>query len=120
MANEITASASLSVAKGGATISGSGSKTADMAGDQMLSNVQIVTTSAAALVVGSVVTVGYIWLKNMDATNYIEVALDSAVSTQIFAKLLAGDVTLIKAATATIYVKANTASCNLAVAVSEL
>jgi hypothetical protein len=56
----------------------------------------------------------------MDATNYVEVALDSAVSTQIFAKLLAGDVTLVKAATATLYAKANTAAVNLYVAATEL
>jgi hypothetical protein len=120
MANEIGVSASIAASKGGATISASGTDTADMSGDQMIANVQSVGTSAEALQLGDVSTIGYLFLKNMDATNYVEVALDSAVSTQIFAKLLAGDVTLVKAATATLYAKANTAAVNLYVAATEL
>jgi hypothetical protein len=120
MANEITATASLSASKGGASINNSGSKVADMAGDQMIGNVQAVGTAAEALNVGDVSTIGYVYLKNMDATNFVEVALDSAVSTQIFAKLLPGDVTLVKAKTATMYVKADTAGVNLFVGAAEL
>lgn len=120
MANEITVAASISVVKNGAVVSAAQSKTADMSGDQTMSTVQIVGTSAEALTLGDVSTIGYVFLKNMDPTNYIEVALDSGVSTQVFAKLLAGDITLIKASTATIYVKANTNPCNLLIAATEL
>ena len=39
MASEISAAVSLNASKGGATVTASGTKTADMAGDQMLTNV---------------------------------------------------------------------------------
>ena len=120
MANEINVACSLSGSKGGATVTASGTKTADMAGDQMITNVQIVGTSAEALVLGDVSTIGYVMLKNLDATNFIEVALDSGVSTQKFAKLLAGDIMLFKASTATMYVKADSGACNLQVTAVEL
>lgn len=124
MANEIQASASLIASKNGATVnvqstlSGSASG-ATMSGDQMLTNVQIVGTSAEAIVVGDVTTVGYVMLKNMDATNFVEIALDSAVSTQVFAKLLAGDFAIFPAKTATMYAKADTANVNLLVTAIE-
>lgn len=120
MSNEISASVVLTTAKNNVSVAGSGTKNADMAGDQMMSNVQIIGTSAEAIVLNDVSTVGYVLFKNMDATNYIEIALDSGVSTQIFAKLLPGDVMLIKASTATMYAKANTAACNLWVVATEL
>lgn len=120
MANEISASVGLQANKGGASVSNSGSKTADMSGDQMISNVQVVGTSAEAVALGDVSTIGYVLFKNLDSTNFVQLALDSGVSTQIFAKLLAGDVTLIKAATATMYAKADTANVNLLVAAVEL
>jgi len=120
MANEINASISLGVNKNGLVLNGGGSKTADMAGDQGLTNVQIIGTSAEAIVLGDVSTIGYVAFKNLDPTNFVQLALDSGVSTQIFAKLLAGDVTLIKAATATMYAKADTANVNLLVTAVEL
>lgn len=120
MAREITATASLSASKGGASVNNSASHVADMAGDQMIGTVQIVGTSAEALNVGDVSTIGYVFLKNMDATNFVEVALDSSVSTQKFAKILAGGVALFPALTATMYVKADTASVNLYVEAVEL
>ena len=120
MANEIIASASLGSSKNGANISANATKTADMAGDQMIGTVQIIGTAAEAISLGDVSTIGYIFLKNMDATNFVQIALDSGVSTAIFAKLLAGDITLVKAATATLYAKADTANVNLLVAATEL
>jgi hypothetical protein len=116
MANEIAASVSLSVSKNGAAIaSGQLSIVDDMAGDQMITNVQAVGTSAEAVNLGDVSTVGYVLFKNMDATNYVELALASDVLSQIFAKLLPGDIALIPLATATIYAMANTAGVNLLV-----
>lgn len=120
MASEIQVSATLNASKNGASIAGSGSKVIDMSGDQMLSNVQIVGTSAEAILVGDVSTIGYVYLKNMDSTNFVEIALDSGVSTQKFAKLLAGQIALFPASTATLYAKADTASVNLYVAICEL
>ena len=120
MANEINCSVTLSANKSGVSVSSSGSKSADMSGDQAITNVQVIGTSAEAIVLGDVSTIGYVLFKNLDATNYVEIALDSGVSTQVFAKLLAGDMTLIKAKTATMYALANTANVNLLVTAIEL
>ena len=120
MANEISVSASLSVSKGGASISATGTVSFTMSGDQMLSNVQIIGTAAEAITVGDVATIGYVFLKNMDATNFVEVALDSGVSTQKIAKILAGGIALFPASTATLYAKADTANVNLLVGITEL
>jgi len=120
MANEIAVSVAMSASKGGVAVSNSGSRQATMAGDQMLSNVQIIGTSAEAITFGDVSTIGYVLLKNLDATNFVEIALDSAVSTQKFAKLLALDMMLFPASTATMYAKADTANVNLLVQAVEL
>src|SRR5687768_2756767 len=115
MANEISATVSLSASKNGAAIaSGQLSAVDDMAGDQMITNVQIVGTAAEALNLGDVSTIGYTVLKNMDSTNYVEISLISDGTTP-FAKLLAGDIALIPMSTATVYAKANTAPINLLV-----
>jgi len=124
MANEITASAQLSASKNGVTLNNSVSLTVqaskDMAGDQMTQNVQIIGTSAEALDVGDVSTIGYVLIKNLDSTNFVELALDSGVSTQKFAKLRAGDFAVFPASTATIYAKADTSPCNCLVMAIEL
>lgn len=121
MANEISVTCSLSASKNGAAISsGQLSDTADMAGDQMLTNVQVVGTTEEAINLGDVSTIGYVAFKNMDPTNYVELALDSLVTAQVFAKLLPGDITILKAKTATMYAKANTAPVNLLVHAVEL
>lgn len=120
MANEINVSVSLTASKGGAAIQSTGSRTADMAGVEMITNVQAVGTAAEAIVVGDIGTPGYCLLKNLDATNYVEIALDSGVTTQVFAKLMPGDVALFPAKTATMYAKANTAPIALLVSLVEV
>ena len=124
MANEIAASCALSATKNSASVSAtatiSGTSSTTMSGDQMIANVQIIGTAAEAITVGDVSTIGYVMFKNMDSTNFVQLALDSGVSTQIFAKLLPGDFTIIKAATATMYAKADTANVNLFVMAIEL
>jgi len=119
MANEIQVGVTFAANKNGVAVNTANSKTADMAGDQMITNVQIIGTSAEAIVLGDVSTVGYVKFVNMDATNYIDISL-IADGTTPFAKLLAGDVTIIKVATATMYAKSNTANCNLLVQACEL
>lgn len=92
----------------------------DMAGEQGTQNVQIVGTSTEAIDVGDVSTIGYVLLKNLDSTNYVEVALATPATTQIFTKLRAGDIAIFPAATATMYAIANTAPVNLLVLAIEL
>lgn len=119
MANEITVTSSIIASKNGATMQAAFNKTLDMAGDQMINNVQIVGTTAETLVVGDVTTIGYTILKNLDATNYVEI--DSVAGMTSFPqKLLPGEFCVLKPQTANIYAKANTASVNLLVVSVEL
>lgn len=119
MANEILAQISLTCTKNGVTLDQSLSLTKDMAGDEMTQNVQIIGTSAEAIALGDVSTIGYILFKNLDATNYVDLSMVSDGSVP-FSKLLAGDFAMIKAASATIYAKANTAAIKLLVFAIEL
>lgn len=119
MANEITVAVSITCTKNGATVTGTASNTITMAGEQFISNVQAVGTSNEALVVGDVSTVGWVFCKNLDATNYVEVSLDNAQA-DIIATLLPGEAALFKPGTTTLYAKANTAGCNLQVVLIEL
>jgi len=119
MANEISVAASLSLARLGTTVAAAFSKHADFDGDQSIANVQIIGTAAEAVVLGDVTTVGYVLLKNQDATNFIQI--DSVNTMDGFTqKLLAGDFILLKPEAATIYAKADTADCNLFVQAFEL
>lgn len=119
MANEIQASCSLSASKGGASVSVTGSINPTMAGDQMIQNVQIIGTSSEALVLGDVTTIGFLLVKNLDSTNYVEV--DSATTFDNWPqKILAGEAILLKPQTATLYGKANTAACNVQITAIEL
>jgi hypothetical protein len=94
-----------------------------MAGDQMISNVQIIGTSSEALVLGDVTTVGYVYLKNLDPTNFVSVSvITPAVASTSFCKLLPGDMTIIKAVgtSPTLTAIADTGSVNLQVVAIEL
>lgn len=119
MANEISVSAALAVSKGGVTLTATGSKQLDMGADDMRHFTQIVGTSAEVLEMTDITGVpGYLLVKNLDATNYVELALDSGMTDKI-CKLLAGQVALFPPSTATIYALANTASCRVEVLVCE-
>lgn len=119
MANEIQVSLTLTVSKNGATATATFNLTETMAGDQFISNVQIVGTSNEALVVGDVTTVGWVVCKNLDATNYVEIFLDNS-NAQLVAKLLPGQATIFKPGTTTLFARANTSSVNTQVFLVEL
>jgi len=119
MANEISVSISLTASKNGATNVASASNTITMAGDQMITNVQTIGTSSETLALGDVSTLGYLFIKNLDATNFILV--DYVDTMDAFTqKLLAGESILLKPVGTTIYAFANTAPCNVLVVALEL
>lgn len=119
MANEITIAVTLKASKNGAGISVTTTKTLDMAGTHMINNVQSVGTSWEQMVIGDVSGAGFVYVKNLDATNYVEVALAND-GTKIFQKILPGEATLIKAETDTMYLQANGADCDVEIAAVEL
>lgn len=110
MANEITIQLGLRFSKGG----NSASKTPtallrDMTGADYVELTQTVGTSAEALDLGDITTAGYIWIKNTDATNFVEIRDGSGGADVV--KLLAGDEAVFRLATSTPYAIADTASC---------
>ena len=118
MANELGIIVQLKWAKGGVALSHSTTSTRDMTGAVLYQNVQAIGTSTEQITLPADLAgvPGMIVLKNLDATNFIEIGLDSASPmTQKFAKLLPGQIIPIPPSTATLYAKADTAACNLLV-----
>lgn len=113
MANEITMSASMTVSKGGVAIStGSLAKTLDMTGTYAATESQSIGTSNEALSFNTTDITGEVNLvvKNMDATNYVEIFKDSG-NTHLLSKLKAGQSCLLaNVPSATLYGRANTAA----------
>lgn len=119
MANEISVSVSLSASKGGATLSLQGTKTLDMAGEDMIQCTQIVTTSAEALAFGDITGVpAYLGIKNLDDTNAINISLVSDGTTP-FAILKAGQVMVLPPGASTIYGKAAGVNVHILLAAME-
>lgn len=124
MANEISTTATLTCTKSGATVTGSSTLQINLAGAGKFANVQAIGNAADELLVfpADLVTegVGYIWLKNLDPTNYIELSMGTGGSFagSRFAKLKAGETAMFRTFKAAaqdpaIYAQAATASCNL-------
>lgn len=113
MANEIKLSVNLSVDKGGARMVRTESKSVDMSGESFYHAVQNIDTSNETLEVYELSNfdageAGYIFAKNLDSTNYIEIGLTSSYTI----KLKAGEFCLFRAAGA-VFARANTSACEL-------
>jgi len=113
MANEITASAALSFLKSpAAKVSmASASQSFDVAGAYSIRNVQLIGTSAEALMLGEVGTPGWFYIKNLDTGNYIEIL--TGVAGSAFLKLKPGEFALGRFGCAAPAAKANTADCKI-------
>lgn len=121
MSNSITVSVTASVAlAAGGSISGSGSISASQAGTNNIGNVQNIGTTTEQLTYGDVTTIGYLFLHNLDSTNYVEFDLNTPVAGTAFCKLLPGESAFIPTRQTTIYAKANTAACDVHVVAFEL
>ncbi len=119
MAEEITIDAALTVSRMTPSMCTMGTLKITQSGKHCLANVQNIGTTAEALVIGDCAVLGYLFVKNMDPTNYVQLGLDSAVSTQIFAKLRPNEFCLIPVNGNTVYAKANVAAADLLVGCAE-
>lgn len=121
MANEISLSAQITLNKLGVVISASASKQIDQAGAGNTSNIQAIGTVTEALVLTDIDDIGYIFVKNLDATNFIELGITTAVLTaNAMITLKPGEFALFPTRLETIYAKADTVACNLLVVGLEL
>jgi hypothetical protein len=116
MANEITVGGSLSLTNGNLdrqiTIP---DLSPDQASAIAMSNVQSIPTTAAgtAIDVADVANQGWALLKNNDATNYIELGIQTGGVFFPFAKLLPSEWCLTRLAVTTAFARANTGACEL-------
>jgi hypothetical protein len=117
MADEVSIGISFSCTLNGDTTPKSHSFTADVAGDAIMSGIQEIGTGAEEVLVhGDVGTFGWVYLHNLDSTNFITAGFTGAHSI----KLLAGKACIFPSNGADIYCQADTAVCNVAFAVVEL
>ena len=112
--NEISISASLAASKGGVSETQATSKTIDMVGEDMLGGTQTINVAVTLVSTGDIaVPARYIQIKNIDATNFVELACDANfAAVSIFAKLLPADVALLPPKQ-NIYARADTAVCKI-------
>jgi hypothetical protein len=122
MANEITLTAALSLVKSGQTIQGAvNGLSIAQSGTNNIGNVQAIGTTSEALSVGDVTTPGYLYVKNLDATNFVVLDLNNpAVASTAFCTLLPGEACVIPTRRSAIYAKADTASCDVFAILLEL
>jgi hypothetical protein len=84
------------------------------------SNIQSIGTGAhEALVLGEVSTAGFLYLDNLDATNYVEIGLDVAAAFAPLLKLKAGQRAMLWLTTTAVYAKANTGAVKLAYVITD-
>ena len=117
MSNELQLTVSLSFSKGNARLDRSESISVDITGDSIMHNTQVIGTTEEQIVVPSdLTTYGYIFIRNLDSTNFIEVGRTTGVYND---KLKAGEFLLKRCDGNTLYAKADTASCNTEIIVIE-
>jgi len=110
MAGEITQQISLQVTKNGATATMQTSVRVDMTGDGLNNSTQSIATSATLIdLTGVTGAPGNFAIRNLDATNYIEIGGDSGL-TVFKIKLSPGQSCMFQPSSGTIYAKANTAA----------
>jgi hypothetical protein len=110
MANELTMTVSVAFAKGNvASIARQAvGKTITVAGTKYQASVQTIGTTQEAIVMGDVTSPGYIWVKNLDATNYVTIRPATGGTDTI--KLKAGEIALFRLVGAAPFAIANTAA----------
>lgn len=119
MANEIYSSLTLRASKNGAKVSFSESFRADMANNEMIQSTQVIGTTAEEINIGDIAAdMAAVVIKNLDATNYIEIGGDSGL-TVFKIKLMPGQFCIFRPTNLSIYAKANTADVRVQVVAIE-
>jgi hypothetical protein len=109
MANELTLNTSINYTKGGAIVTRTvNNYQVTISGTAVTQGVQSIPTADTTLSI--VAAPGYVYVKNLDATNYVQVGPDA---TNWFIKLLAGQHALFPINGTALHAKANTGACNL-------
>lgn len=109
MANELNLSASLSFSKGGAVVDKALTATISVTGDAFSHEILSIAITTPTLLVesASLGTPGYVFIKNLDATNFVSVGITGSYTV----KLKAGEFALFRYASTSLYAVADTAAC---------
>lgn len=111
MANEISVTSNCSITSAGQNVGGSGSFTANLSSLNFLGQeVTIGSATAATIPIGGLATPAIVYIKNLDATNFITVDALAAL-TAFPQKILPGQAICLLPTSGTIYAKANAANC---------
>ena len=114
MANEITLNLKMSVVKTYLDHEENpGTLSVNMSGSNAAGGSQSITTTAAAIGVGSVTTAGYSYFRNLGPTNYLEIGTGTGTNFVAFMKLKAGEAAIARLGTNAPTAKANTATIDL-------
>ncbi len=112
MADELSARLILSAVKNSASVKVDITDFSDISGNILYHGTQSIATSSTAIEIGAVSTDGTIVIINRNATNYIEVSLDSSFgASNVFALIRPGRWALVPVKTRTLFLRANTAAC---------
>lgn len=115
MAREMSITTSINYSRaGGDTEQISESYSVDVAGAPRMSGRQNIGTTEEQLVLGDVSSVGIVWIKNLDTTNFITVG---TVTNQRGFRINPGESFPFRAANNAIFIAANTAAVDVAYAV---
>ena len=126
MANELTVNLTLQFLKGNVSIRKALTDSITVAGARGSDHIQSLTAGASTLVsmagVAPAAVPGMLLIQNLDATNYVELSMDTAFAVDnVFAKLLAGQFCIFPPKlVSTLYAKANTGDCNIMTTAIEL
>lgn len=112
MANEATVTTSLQFAKGNVDLTLSDAASPfDVAGTRYIRGVQDVGTSEEALDMGDLTDPGWCYMRNLDASNYVEIY--AATGETALMRLNAGEHACFRMVATAPFVKADTGSCDL-------
>src|SRR5712692_6043624 len=109
MANEINIQALLTGQRFSPPMQGSGNLNINQTNTHCIGNVQNISTAGLALQLGDCSSnLGYLFVKNLDPTNYVQLTLDSGIG-HICAKLRPSEFCMRPRNRNTVYAKPNTA-----------
>jgi hypothetical protein len=109
MANELTVTANINYSKSGDVYSrNSGQIAVTISGTARAGQTQAIPTSDTTLTIPA--APGYVYIKNLDATNYVQVGPDA---TNWFLRVKAGQIALFPIEGTAMHMKANTATVNV-------
>jgi len=119
MANELTLAINATLSNGSLkAVFQPGSVQVDQAAVGAHMPVLSIGTSEETISLGDVSTAGYVCLRNLDATNYVELGPDSTGMVAML-KLKAGEVACFRLTSCTLKAQANTAAVKLQVMIFE-